>query len=392
MRRPWQLAVLSCLLASCASHPPTGTGDGESTTTIIAPSVEPALQRAGANRPQIEAAIEQIPAEQGAALRWMIAHMPEEDLRTLDSAFLVNNCTRAFAAWRSAPWRADVPEEIFLDAILPYASVNERRDDWREDLHDLFWPLVAHARSSSQAAAILNREIFKALNVKYSTKRGKPDQSPYESMQSGLASCTGLSILLIDACRSVGVPARFVGTALWSDKSGNHSWVEIWDNGWHFTGAAEPSGDDLDRAWFTDRAASARRDDPLMGIYAVTWRDSSLSFPMVWRPDDRSVRGLDVTDRYTTKATVVPEGKARVRFRVQGPGGRVAVKLTVTDQAGAVVFEGTSKDERFDSNDHLTAILPLGGSLNATVTGGSPHPFKVEKDQQIVELPPPGAA
>ena len=63
-----------------------------------------------------------------------------------------------------------------------------------------------------------------------------------ESMETGLASCTGLSILLIDACRSVGVPARFVGTPLWADGSGNHSWVEIWDGGWHFVGAAEPAG------------------------------------------------------------------------------------------------------------------------------------------------------
>ena len=49
--------------------------------------------------------------------------------------------------------------------------------------------------------------------------------------------------MVIDACRAVGVPARFVGTPLWADKSGNHSWVEVWDKGWHFTGAAEPAGD-----------------------------------------------------------------------------------------------------------------------------------------------------
>ncbi|MEE9394119.1 MAG: hypothetical protein V3W41_16595 [Planctomycetota bacterium] len=41
-------------------------------------------------------------------------------------------------------------------------------------------------------------------------------------MAAGTASCIGLSIMLIDAC-AVGVPARFVGTPLWSDGSGNHS-------------------------------------------------------------------------------------------------------------------------------------------------------------------------
>ena len=39
-------------------------------------------------------------------------------------------------------------------------------------------------------------------------------------METGVATCTGLSILLVDACRSVGVPARIAGTPLWS----NNSW------------------------------------------------------------------------------------------------------------------------------------------------------------------------
>ena len=50
--------------------------------------------------------------------------------------------------------------------------------------------------------------IFEKLDVVYSTKRPKADQSPGESIKAGLASCTGLSILLISACRSVGIPAR----------------------------------------------------------------------------------------------------------------------------------------------------------------------------------------
>jgi hypothetical protein len=44
---------------------------------------------------------------------------------------------------------------------------------------------------------------------------------------------------------------------------------------------------------------------------------------------------------------------------VQRPGGeRSAASITVKDDQGKIVFEGTSKDERFDANDHLTAVLP----------------------------------
>jgi hypothetical protein len=40
-------------------------------------------------------------------------------------------------------------------------------------------------------------------------------------MATGLASCSGLSILLAGACRAVGVPARIVGTPMWSNGHGN---------------------------------------------------------------------------------------------------------------------------------------------------------------------------
>ena len=80
--------------------------------------------------------------------------------------------------------------------------------------------MIKSATSAYEAAAILNNKMFEMVGVKYSTKRPKADQAPYESMEAGLASCTGLSILLIDACRSIGIPARFVGTPMWYNNAG----------------------------------------------------------------------------------------------------------------------------------------------------------------------------
>ena len=97
------------------------------------------------------------------------------------------------------------------------------------------------ARRPARRPQMLNRSVFPKLKVSYSTQRKKPHQSPSESIEQGKASCTGLSIILSDACRSVGIPARLVGTPLWTNNSGNHTWVEIWDDGWHFTGACEPT-------------------------------------------------------------------------------------------------------------------------------------------------------
>ncbi|MDE0958946.1 MAG: dienelactone hydrolase family protein, partial [Planctomycetota bacterium] len=360
---------------------------------------EERLSQAGENRPQIERALASGCAAQRQAMHWLVQQMPRTDLASLDSEYLLENARLAVEARRYTRWKQTIPDEIFLDAVLPYATINERRDRWRADFRERFLPLVAESTSPSEAAATLNQKIFEMVGVKYSTKRPKADQSPYESMESGLASCTGLSVLLIDACRSVGVPARFVGTPLWSDGSGNHSWVEIWDDGWHFTGAAEPTGDDLDRAWFTGRTSKASRDNPRNGIYAVTWRSSPLSFPMVWAPENSSVRASDVTDRYTRTAESTSDGKSLVRFRIiDGTSGdRCQAPIQVLGPDAEVLFEGESRDERFDANDHVSTQLVAGEKVIVVAGEGSlcrVVSIRIEETEQLVsiELKPRSAA
>ncbi len=323
--------------------------------------LEAALAKAGANRPEIAAALDRFEGSQRKAMRFLVAYMPEHDLKSLKTQFLVDNLTFAYTAWEDAPWKDAVPEEVFFNNVLPYANINERRDNWRKKFFEQFKPLVKEAKSPGEAAAILNQKVFPLLKVKYSTMRRRADQGPFETMDSGLASCTGLSVLLIDACRSIGVPARFAGTPLWSDKSGNHSWVEVWDDGWHFTGAAEPSGDKLDRVWFLGRASKAQRNHPFHAIYAVSYKKTPQPFPMVWAPESNFVSAVNVTDRYTRAAEKLPEGWGRFMFEATvGQGNRCCVPVKLKDNNGKIVFQGKTNDERFDSNDHLTAKLKLG--------------------------------
>jgi poly(3-hydroxybutyrate) depolymerase len=356
-------------------------------STGLAADLDTALDHAGANRAQIQTALDAVPADQRAGMEWLVTHMPQQDLQTLDATFLLENCDHAYAAWRNAPWHEEVSERLFFETILPYASINERRDNWRADFRDRFAPLVEGAQTPGQAAAMLNNGVFKQVGVIYSTKRPKADQSPYESMDAGMASCTGLTVLLVDACRSQGVPARFVGAPLWTDGSGNHSWAEVWDDGWHFTGAAEPSGMELDKAWFTGRAASASRTDPLNAIYAATWADTPIHFPMSWRLHDTTVGGIDVTDRYTVNRQPVPDGMARVRFKAVGSDGeRVMVPLRITGD-GFEPIDDMTRDERFDGNDHVMAMLPLGRTVTASFADGAGSiDFEVVKDEQLVSM------
>ena len=164
-------------------------------------------------------------------------------------------------------------EPIFFNDVLPYASLDEPRDVWRAEFLRIAGELVRDSKTASEAAQTLNREFFKKINVHYNLGRKRNNQGPLGSIDEGKATCTGLAILLVDACRAVGVPARIAGVPEWFDKHGNHTWVEIWDREWFFTGADEYDTKGLNRGWFNnDAARSARSQDPLNQIYASSWR------------------------------------------------------------------------------------------------------------------------
>ncbi|WP_231956442.1 transglutaminase domain-containing protein [Posidoniimonas polymericola] len=334
--------------------------------------LEAALAAAGDSAGQLQKALDAAPADQAAGVRFLIENMPERDLRSLSAEYLLENTKLAYQAWREAPWRAEVDEATFLNYVLPYACVNERRDRWRADFYARLKPLVADSKSAGEAATVLNNQVFKLLGVRYSTKRAKADQSPYESTESGLASCTGLSVILIDACRAVGVPARFVGVPLWSDHSGNHSWVEVWDDGWRFTGAAEPTGMRLDEGWFTGRAALAKRDTPRYAVYAASFARTPLTFPCVWDRSIDYVWATNVTDRYTkAKASDLSGEQGYARLQVLNAAGeRLACGVRLVDSEQQVVGEGETRDERFDANDHLSFVVERGKPYTAKVSIG----------------------
>ncbi|MGB6223607.1 transglutaminase domain-containing protein [Haloferula sp.] len=232
------------------------------------------------------------------AARFLVEHMPEQDRGTLDESFLRENLDLALEARSRFPWAKEVPDEIFFNDVLPYAVLDETRDPWRADFLAMATPMVKDAKTATEAVQILNRDFFKRIKTHYHQQRRKPNQSPKESIEQGRATCTGLSIILVDACRAIGIPARAVGTPMWSNGRGNHTWVEIWDGDWHFTGADEYVAEGLNRGWFTGDAGKADANNPLHAIYASSWKRDGLSFPLVWAPENQQVGAVNVTHRY----------------------------------------------------------------------------------------------
>ena len=286
--KTWCVLFIACLLGCTTSY----EGVPKQYTRLL----NTAFQKAGEHAGELKKALENCPAGQKEGMAFLIAYMPERDLKTLTADFLLENVKYAYLAKENFVWAKELPDSIFFNEVLPYVSMNETRDNWRADFYNRFSHYVRDCRTLEEAVDSVNRNIRDEVMVDYNTKREKPDQSPYESMRQNMASCSGLSILLVDAFRAVGIPARVAGTPNWHDNRGNHNWCEVWIDGkWYFT---EYYPNRLNEAWFFADAGKADKNDRQHAIFATSFAPAEDYFPLVWDSTIYYVHAKNVTERY----------------------------------------------------------------------------------------------
>jgi len=337
-----------------------------------------ALDESGRSE-DIVALLESMSEAQQRDLAYLLVNMYEEDLRTMDLELLRENVEYAAMVRTKYEWAKSLPEEVYQQDVLPYHVVDEVRDAWRKELYEMFSPAVDTCKTMYDAICAVNANIPRLTGVDYNTKREKTNQSPRESMRQGMASCTGLAILLVDAYRAVGIPARFAGTASWHDNRGNHSWTEVWlDGQWRVTEYYFPS--QLDHLWFMPDASKATPDNRTYAIYATRFgKDAKDWFPMVWADGTgegpieelpKWVGGENVTQHYIDLAydqyTRHLEAGTHTFLRIKGYKEQDK-KEHSEDRAvmGVDVFRGTEQmgggltaGELRDMNDVFSVLLP----------------------------------
>ena len=322
--------------------------------------------------------VAETPAEEQRDMAYLIVNMPEHDREGMDLELLKENVAYANIARNKYAWAKELPEEVYLCDVLPYAVVDEVRDSWRKDMYEMFAPAVDTCETMYDAICAVNANIPALTGVHYNTKREKTNQSPSESIRQGMASCTGLSILLVDAYRAVGIPARFAGTASWHDNRGNHSWTEVWlDGEWRVTEYYFPS--QLDHLWFMADVAKANGEDRNYAIYATRFAGGNDWFPMVWADEgeDAAVEDLpkwvgaeNVTQHYIDLAydqytrhleagthTFLRIAGYKEQGKTQHSEDRVAMGVDIfrgTEQMGG----GLTAGELRDMNDFFSVLLP----------------------------------
>jgi hypothetical protein len=253
-----------------------------------------ALIAAGDNRGELEKALVAAAPEKLGALIFLLANMPEKDSRSLESSYLLENLECAYAVRGIWPFMPDIPEEIFLNYLLPYAQIGEDRDNWRKDFMDHYIPIVQKCKSAGEVVLSLQTLMPNELNIQFDNDNISDSfWSVGETIERKLANCISLSILVADACRSVGIPARVVTIPRWKGIPGGHTWVEIYDQGtWRHIGAFEAYP--LDHTWFHDRVAATDDSQFLHRIYGASFRRTDIQI-LRYGPD---TWWTDITDIY----------------------------------------------------------------------------------------------
>ena len=328
---------------------------------------------------ELRAMLAQVAENQREDMEFLIVNMLDVDRDEMSLDLLKENVEYATLVREKYEWAKALPKEVYQHDVLPFHVVDEVRDAWRKELYEMFAPAVDTCKTMYDAVCAVNANIPQLTGVHYNTKREKTNQSPRESMRQGMASCTGLAILLVDAYRAVGIPARFAGTASWHDNRGNHSWTEVWlDGEWRVTEYYFPS--QLDHLWFMADASKAKADDRTYAIYATRFGKAQDWFPMVWADGDVEGRPIEelphtvgaenVTERYIALAyeqytrhieagthTFIKIAGYKERGKTEHSEDRVAMGVDVfrgTEQMGG----GLTANELRDMNDMFSVLVP----------------------------------
>ena len=139
----------------------------------------------------------------------------------------------------------EIPIEIFLDYVLPYSFLNEKRDltfKWRSRFYQLFHHNISKLENITSAMHYIASEIPSSfisgyLQVDGNAELGDPISWESETSPMNLSpqqvvehhgSCTGTAITMAAAARSVGIPIRIAGCSQ-SIEGDDHHWTEYYE-------------------------------------------------------------------------------------------------------------------------------------------------------------------
>ena len=334
-------------------------------------------EKLGADREPLKTICEKLDGcgrDLGLAMKYLYVTAPYSDLVNYSFEDIQDFAGHGLFLYNTLERVKELPEEMFLNYILDH-RVNEEEV---LPCRTLFWNELKdriEGKNAKDAAIEVNYWCAEEATYHSGDDRTLPALTVY---RRGYGRCGEESVFLVNALRSVGIPARQVYVPRWSHCDDNHAWVELWCDGkWYFTGACEPLMI-LNKGWFTNASSRAMMvHSRLFDLFPAEGED-------VIGKEGAAVM-LNQTARYAKVKTVsvkvldktgAPVKGAQVQFQVLNMGEYFPIAKAETDENGTVslvtglgsvrVLAFLAGMEGFAQADLDTRAL---GEISLTLTG-----------------------
>ena len=155
-----------------------------------------------------------------------------KDLEMMKADLLIENLDLAFRAWREKPWARQLSFDDFCAYVLPYRGSNEPLESWRRFFLARYANLVTRMQDPSdpiEASVLINRDLNRWFRFDPRYYYHPTDQGLSEMLKVKLGRCEDMTNLTIFAMRANGLGVTSDYTPFWADASNNHAWNAILD-------------------------------------------------------------------------------------------------------------------------------------------------------------------
>lgn len=261
-----------------------------------------------------------------------------------------------------AQWEQEIPQDIRTLYLENDKVLSEESCDWRQPVADIFVPAVKDCRSAREAVLHIAANMTKLTGTYYSAERRKQTMNAMEALAEKKISCTGQTILMVCAFRSVGIPARAVGILTWNHVQGNHTWPEVWlDGKWHMI---EFNEKDFNTPWVMENIGMLDPQHPWQRIVA-RHPEGKMVFPL-GDMETNPLAAEDVTERYRALAkdwyakSGLPADRQRLMLELLPRTDEERI-VQLVDASGKILEECPLPTKRDDMRKFATFSLPRQG-------------------------------
>ena len=294
-------------------------------------------EKLGADREPLKTICEKMDGcgrDLGLAMKYLYVTAPYSDLVNYSFEEIQDFASHGLFLYNTLERVKELPEEMFLNYILDH-RVNEEevlpcRSFFWNELKDRI-----EGKNAKDAAIEVNYWCAEEATYHSGDDRTLPALTVY---RRGYGRCGEESVFLVNALRSVGIPARQVYVPRWSHCDDNHAWVELWCDGkWYFTGACEPLMI-LNKGWFTNASSRAMMvHSRLFDLFPAEGEDviGKEGAAVMLNQTARYAKVKTVSVKVTDKEGAAVKG-AQVQFQVLNMGEYFPIAKAETDEKGIV--------------------------------------------------------